>query len=380
MLILYYALCYVTTQHDIKKASTCGVHIIKSIRRTLIDIPNKPRSATGLDLCCKQSSPYNHFESCKHHCGMNIGNKYNYVTDDILISITNGSTNLNGPPMCGIVNDKCNLQLMHWDNRCKKTINSFAYFDRLAVVPTVYYTKGNGHFMQETVPSWLRFLMYLPDVPIHFANTKLHVRFVKYLSMIGYNTTRFVSTQNLHVRAGTLYAWRPYPRWNGPSAKRPLTVRSYDDFMLLKDSLSPKYCSNVKPSLLYVLRSDKRSRSFENHESIRNVLANFSANSGLEFVQLLPGKMSVHADACEFNRARIVFAAHGAGLSNMIFCQTGTHIIEVGYKKNTPPIYHEQAHFMSLKYHAIIATKGGYDTSLMVSINHIHHTLSSFTY
>lgn len=74
---------------------------------------------------------------------------------------------------------------------------------------------------------------------------------------------------------------------------------------------------------LFVSRRDVGRRSLLNEDELCEALA------PLGFVRTVPGDLSVAEQIATFSSARIIVAAHGAGLTNMIFAPPGTAIIEL---------------------------------------------------
>jgi capsular polysaccharide biosynthesis protein len=75
--------------------------------------------------------------------------------------------------------------------------------------------------------------------------------------------------------------------------------------------------------LLYLSRSDTSHRALVNEGELGAALA------PLGFRTIVPGTMSVGDQIRAFSRARVVVAAHGAGLTNMIFAARDALIIEI---------------------------------------------------
>jgi capsular polysaccharide biosynthesis protein len=82
---------------------------------------------------------------------------------------------------------------------------------------------------------------------------------------------------------------------------------------------------------IYITRSDAQRRRIVNESDVWQVLQ----HSGFERVSL--STMSVAQQIRLFASAEEIVAPHGAGLSNLVFCQPGTHVIEIAapnYVKN----------------------------------------------
>ncbi|MCY7382714.1 MAG: tetratricopeptide repeat protein [Microcoleus sp. CAN_BIN18] len=77
------------------------------------------------------------------------------------------------------------------------------------------------------------------------------------------------------------------------------------------------------PKRIYISRSKARYRRVLNEEDVVEVLA----QSG--FVSILPESMSLAEQIAHFYHAEVIVAAHGSGLTNTIFCQSGTKVIEL---------------------------------------------------
>jgi tetratricopeptide (TPR) repeat protein/capsular polysaccharide biosynthesis protein len=77
------------------------------------------------------------------------------------------------------------------------------------------------------------------------------------------------------------------------------------------------------PKRIYISRSKARYRRVLNEEDVVEVLE----QSG--FVSILPESMSLAEQIAHFERAEVIVAAHGSGLTNTIFSRKGTKVIEL---------------------------------------------------
>jgi capsular polysaccharide biosynthesis protein len=59
---------------------------------------------------------------------------------------------------------------------------------------------------------------------------------------------------------------------------------------------------------------------------------------------------SVLEQAALFSSARMIVSLHGAGLSNLAFCEPGTKIIEIFHPKSVHPLYWTLSHQADLDY------------------------------
>ncbi len=81
--------------------------------------------------------------------------------------------------------------------------------------------------------------------------------------------------------------------------------------------------SSNYPKRIYISRSKARYRRVLNEADVVEVLAEFG------FVSILPESMSLEEQIAYFYHAEVIVAAHGSGLTNTLFCQGGTKVIEL---------------------------------------------------
>lgn len=74
---------------------------------------------------------------------------------------------------------------------------------------------------------------------------------------------------------------------------------------------------------LFVSRRDSTRRSLLNEDAV------FRNLEPLGFERVVPGEMSVAAQIAAFSGARVIVAAHGAALTNMVFAPPGATIVEL---------------------------------------------------
>jgi capsular polysaccharide biosynthesis protein len=58
-----------------------------------------------------------------------------------------------------------------------------------------------------------------------------------------------------------------------------------------------------------------------------------------------------------FHHARMIVALHGAGLTNIIYCQPNVKIIEILNPNLFEPLYFFIAHLLGLQYHSVMANE-----------------------
>jgi capsular polysaccharide biosynthesis protein len=105
--------------------------------------------------------------------------------------------------------------------------------------------------------------------------------------------------------------------------------------------------------VIYVARSDSGQRAMLNEPEMIEALAR-------EDVRIVvPGEHSVREQAAIFNRASIVIGAHGAGLTNIVFCRPGAIVYEIMPSFYINPCFRRLAQAAGLTYYADIFEGGG---------------------
>ena len=100
------------------------------------------------------------------------------------------------------------------------------------------------------------------------------------------------------------------------------------------------------PERIYVARADTRNRVIGNEPEVRQILEAHG------FVTLVSGFLPLETQIGLFKNARVVVGGHGAGLTNLAFCQPGTVVLEL-LQAAYPALYMNRiAQAKGLRYHA----------------------------
>lgn len=91
--------------------------------------------------------------------------------------------------------------------------------------------------------------------------------------------------------------------------------------------LKPEHFSAQAPKRVYVSRNKSNSRRILNEEDVMNFL------SPLGFERFYLEDMTVSEQISLFANAEILISAHGANLTNLVFCSEGTKVIEIYNEK-----------------------------------------------
>ncbi|MWV44483.1 DUF563 domain-containing protein [Paenibacillus sp. HJL G12] len=115
---------------------------------------------------------------------------------------------------------------------------------------------------------------------------------------------------------------------------------------MLRKLFLPHQATNMRVhERLYVSRKKASVRRVVNESEVTDFL------SDLGFCGLLLEEMSVAEQIALFASARVIVAAHGAGLSNLAFCQPGTKVIEVFHPGHIMPVYWMISNHNELDYY-----------------------------
>lgn len=146
----------------------------------------------------------------------------------------------------------------------------------------------------------------------------------------------------------------------------------------MRNSFIPKKKSNKQTLKIFINRGGISSdaRDISNKEQLIFFLKKQN------FLIIDPSKFSFVDEIKLFNSAKIVLGIYGAGLTNIIFCQKKTHIIELKNNK-TDALYKNITIKSSLYYHSLISAKinsnssrRAFDGSIQVDISKLSKILS----
>lgn len=106
---------------------------------------------------------------------------------------------------------------------------------------------------------------------------------------------------------------------------------------------------------LAIFRKGTQSRSLLHPEELEKVL------SRRGFIFYDPEQHSIQEQARMFHGARVILAAHGSALTNLIFCRRGTRVIEVFSSRYVNPCYRHIAQQLGLEHLPVLDSLNGAD-------------------
>ena len=236
--------------------------------------------------------------------------------------------------------------------RCKKSIRSrFTKSSKIykkVFTISQYWGDGYFHFINEDLPRIvfaIPFLLDNKDIKVHVASTSKFV--LAYLADLGIDKSRIVSGA---IQAKTAYV--PGGSVCGQAPIIPVNILS----MFLRAKVKEK----EKRDLIVLIRRSSK-RWFSNHDSILKMLTSTSNDFGLA-VKVFGDRPppTFHETREMFNRAIVVVAPHGAGLSNIIFSEPGICVIEGLCYDGSHKINHCYKHLAQVLghiYHGVVPAK-----------------------
>lgn len=125
--------------------------------------------------------------------------------------------------------------------------------------------------------------------------------------------------------------------------RSPATPFSVQDAVFLRNLFSAQ--ADAVPVDLYVVRGQTRRRRIRNESEVIALMQKRG------FMICDPAKLSVHQQARLFACARTVVGFHGAGLTNSLFCEAGTKLVELFDCGYVADYYSRIAHQLNLQYY-----------------------------
>ena len=117
----------------------------------------------------------------------------------------------------------------------------------------------------------------------------------------------------------------------------------------LRENFGDKKYLQKKPNKrIYISRNQSNSRRLINEEEIIDFLSQF------DFQVVNLELLSVRKQAALFSQAEVIISPHGSGLSNLVFCQKETKVIEIFSPFYVYPCYWLVSNLVDLKYYYVI--------------------------
>ena len=206
-------------------------------------------------------------------------------------------------------------------------------------VKNAYHLTIDG--IQRMIP-YLTMLKKFPHVKIHVKKKNSFI--TKMLAVLGIKEERLITGV---IRAKIAYVPEFSYVWY-------LHVPNIQLLSYTFRQITIKEGHQERKSLVHIIRTF--SRFFKEQDKIKNKLQDIALQYGLKYEEYLDTKLpSIKETIKLFDRAVLVFAPHGAGLFNMIFCRPGTFIIEVLCPDHPTLSYMRLAHSLGHRYYSYVS-------------------------
>jgi tetratricopeptide (TPR) repeat protein len=161
------------------------------------------------------------------------------------------------------------------------------------------------------------------------------------LSALGIPKTKVLSAdRHLHIQASQLIV----PSFPGCPAWMPQWACKFLRQVFLNQR------AGSKRQRLYISRSQASSRKLVNEDDVINLLQQFG------FISVILESLSVNEQAELFASADVVISPHGGGLTNLVFCNSGTTVIEIFSPNYVYPCYWLVSNLVDLNYYYLLGT------------------------
>ena len=220
--------------------------------------------------------------------------------------------------------------------------NDEVLYDEVMVVAhlwpkNVYHAAIDG--ILRLIP-YLQMLKSHPQIRIHVGLKSSFI--IEMLALLGITEDRLVTGD---IRAKMAYIPEPDYNWFIHVPNVQLLSYTYRHLTYIKDSYQKR------KSLVHIVRT--RKRLFEKLDEVKDMLKKITNQYGLLYEEFLDTDLpSLKETLKMYDRAVLVFAPHGAGLFNMIFCRPGTFIIEVLCPDHPTLSLLRLAHSLGHRYYA----------------------------
>ena len=180
------------------------------------------------------------------------------------------------------------------------------------------------HFMFDILPKlWMvNSKIKFEDIDYFLLNKKIDWQ-IKILKIIGINSDKILSAkQYRHVEAAKIISVTHPWYVEGYIQEQVYSVPSWIIYELRKNFLN----KNVQKKNLKIFLDRSDSKFLHCKIMNNSKLINFLEKRNFQIIK--PEKLSLNEQIDIFNNAQIIIAGHGAALTNIVFCEKNTNIIE----------------------------------------------------
>ncbi len=221
-------------------------------------------------------------------------------------------------------------------------VPNLKYYDHAVATLTTLYQSNYFHWMFDVLPR-IHLLQFSKLRPTHYYVENMYKFQIETLKLLGINDDIIINANEIeYIRAKDLIV---------PSNPGiPGTVPGWACDYLRTNALSlvAHNVDSIETKYIYVSRKNASYRKILNEEEILAVLKKY------DFRIVCLENMEFSEQVNLFFKAECVVSAHGAGLSNIVFCKQGAKIVELFSTNYVNPCYWYIAEEVGLDYHYMI--------------------------
>lgn len=139
-------------------------------------------------------------------------------------------------------------------------------------------------------------------------------------------------------------------KWFGPFIEGP--PKWVCDFLRERFTSLADLSGSETPERIYISRRKAKVRRFINEDEISTLL------ESLGFTTVILEALSIREQIALMTRTKTIIAPHGAGLTNTLFCQPGTQLLEIFSPRYVPDCYWIISNQVGLDYYYLIGNNG----------------------
>ncbi|MDZ7719659.1 MAG: glycosyltransferase family 61 protein [Balneolaceae bacterium] len=212
-------------------------------------------------------------------------------------------------------------------------------------------TGGGGnynyyHWLYDSLPRLKLFDRYLDnhqDIKFLVPDNKLHFQ-KETLEYLGISTEQQLSSKKYHHIKSDLLLATSHPNPDPDKIPRWITNFLRNKFLHLAET------TNQSP-YIYISRNDHtNNRQLINENELLDLLNNYG------FQSYTLSNLSFKDQVTLFKNARIIIGVHGAGLTNLTFCNSDTSVIELFPGSYQPKMYQSISKNLNLNYRSFTCT------------------------
>ncbi|KAL0478780.1 N-acetylglucosaminyltransferase [Acrasis kona] len=244
-------------------------------------------------------------------------------------------------------------------------------YEQLGVIPVVCYSEAYGHWPTEIIHKLIFMWNTLPKgVPLLVPKgTYPHFQLLLDEGVLDRSCREAIKQNDTTSRARRMWFLKP-------EDEKPIAaISAHNHFVyryarqVYRDYLSKR--ANHNENTIVIIRRPN-TRAFKNFDEIHKAISD-KYSSKYKIIVFQP-KGSFLDQGMVFYNAKLVVAAHGAGLSNQMFMQEGSSLIEIGPLSTDMPLpsmYYGIAQALKIKYHLMLTPGQIYGGDLSPDIDEV---------